>query len=225
MSVPASEYRPPASDVPPMTTARIASSSMNRPVLFASAAVVLAVRMSPAIAGAERRERVHGEEQAAGAHAGLPAGLGVDADRLDQHPERRAPGEHRRDGEDDRRDDHGDRDPAPEAGAERLERRAVDREDLPLGDEHRDAAAGGHQDERRDDGLDADHGDQQAVPHAEHERDDERDRDRDGDGGGLPGRASRAGCCRRPRPRSRTPRRPTGRCRGWRSRGSCRRRR
>ena len=32
-----------------MTTARIASSSMNRPVLLASAAVWLAVRMSPAM--------------------------------------------------------------------------------------------------------------------------------------------------------------------------------
>jgi hypothetical protein len=35
--VPLMEKRPPASDVPPMTTARIASSSMKSPAFFPSA--------------------------------------------------------------------------------------------------------------------------------------------------------------------------------------------
>src|SRR5690606_12270346 len=47
-SVPESENLPPCSDVPPMTTARIASSSMNRPALLASAAITLDARMRPA---------------------------------------------------------------------------------------------------------------------------------------------------------------------------------
>ncbi|MNT87544.1 hypothetical protein D3C72_2279700 [compost metagenome] len=38
------EKRPPSSDVPPMTTARMASSSSHRPALLASAP-----RMSPAM--------------------------------------------------------------------------------------------------------------------------------------------------------------------------------
>ena len=41
-TVPLIENRPPASEVPPMTTARIASSSMKSPVLLASAAAVFA---------------------------------------------------------------------------------------------------------------------------------------------------------------------------------------
>ena len=60
--VPTSEYRPPASEVPPMTTARIASSSMKSPVLLASAAAVFAVRMSPAIA-AQNAEKVYDDEE------------------------------------------------------------------------------------------------------------------------------------------------------------------
>ena len=47
-SVPTSEYRPPVSSVPPMTTARIASSSIHRPALLASAAVTLELIISPA---------------------------------------------------------------------------------------------------------------------------------------------------------------------------------
>jgi hypothetical protein len=49
-SVPAIEYRPPASDVPPMTTARIASSSSHRPALLASAAWTFALIIRPATA-------------------------------------------------------------------------------------------------------------------------------------------------------------------------------
>ncbi len=48
MTVPASEKRPPASDVPPMTTAKMASISRNRPVLLGSAAVASDVIISPA---------------------------------------------------------------------------------------------------------------------------------------------------------------------------------
>ena len=48
MSVPVRENRPPASDVPPITTARMASSSIHRPALFASAALVFPAIISPA---------------------------------------------------------------------------------------------------------------------------------------------------------------------------------
>ena len=48
-SVPAREKRPPASDVPPITTARIASSSIHSPALLASAALVLPAIISPAM--------------------------------------------------------------------------------------------------------------------------------------------------------------------------------
>ena len=48
ISVPASENRPPASEVPPMTTARIASSSMNSPIELGSAEVELDVNIRPA---------------------------------------------------------------------------------------------------------------------------------------------------------------------------------
>ncbi len=48
-SVPTSENLPPASEVPPMTTARMASSSMNRPALLASAAMMSELRMNPAM--------------------------------------------------------------------------------------------------------------------------------------------------------------------------------
>ena len=46
--VPVREKRPPAREVPPMTTARIASSSIHRPALFASAALVFPAIISPA---------------------------------------------------------------------------------------------------------------------------------------------------------------------------------
>ena len=48
ITVPPSEKRPPASDVPPITTARMASISRNSPVLFGSAAVASEVSISPA---------------------------------------------------------------------------------------------------------------------------------------------------------------------------------
>ena len=47
-SVPVSEYRPPASEVPPMTTARIASISIHSPALLASAAFTFDAIISPA---------------------------------------------------------------------------------------------------------------------------------------------------------------------------------
>ena len=46
--VPVSENRPPASEVPPMTTARIASSSIQRPRLLAFTELVLAAMTRPA---------------------------------------------------------------------------------------------------------------------------------------------------------------------------------
>lgn len=45
-----SEKRPPASEAPPMTTARIASSSSQSPALFASAPWMSAVTTMPASA-------------------------------------------------------------------------------------------------------------------------------------------------------------------------------
>ena len=48
-TVPPMENRPPASEVPPMTTARIASSSIHRPALLPSAPETLAVTMKPAM--------------------------------------------------------------------------------------------------------------------------------------------------------------------------------
>ena len=46
--VPVRENRPPASDVPPMTTARMASSSIHRPRLLALTELVLAAITRPA---------------------------------------------------------------------------------------------------------------------------------------------------------------------------------
>ena len=45
---PTSKNRPPASDVPPITTARIASSSKYNPALFASAAAMSPATINPA---------------------------------------------------------------------------------------------------------------------------------------------------------------------------------
>ena len=47
---------------------------------------------------------------------------------------------------------------------------AVDGRDEAAGDQQRDPAAGQHEHEGRDDRLDADHRDEEAVPDAEHER-------------------------------------------------------
>ncbi|MOA52039.1 hypothetical protein D3C78_1752660 [compost metagenome] len=49
------EKRPPFSDVPPITTARIASSSSHSPALLASAPRISAVTIMPAMA-AQRPE-------------------------------------------------------------------------------------------------------------------------------------------------------------------------
>ena len=48
ISEPAKENRPPANEVPPITTARMASNSMNKPIEFGSAEVEFDVSMSPA---------------------------------------------------------------------------------------------------------------------------------------------------------------------------------
>ena len=51
--------------------------------------------------GEERAQRVHGDQQGTAVQAGEPAGLGVDPDRLDHHPERRTT-DHQRHQHDDR---------------------------------------------------------------------------------------------------------------------------
>ena len=76
-----------------MTTARMASSSIHRPALLASAALVLAAIIRPAMPAQSAGEDVDGPDDRAGPDAGQPAGLRVDADRLDQHAERGAPGD------------------------------------------------------------------------------------------------------------------------------------
>ena len=48
-TVPPIENRPPSSEVPPITTARIASSSIHRPALLPSAAEVLELIIRPAM--------------------------------------------------------------------------------------------------------------------------------------------------------------------------------
>ena len=149
-----------------MTTARMASSSMKRPVLFASAAVWLRREDEARDRRAHGREDIDREDEALRPHTGQAAGLGVDADRLDQQPERRAPREQGRETQDDGGEHHGHRDAEDEPRAEHLERVAAHREDLTLGDQHGDAAAGGHEDESGDDRLDAEHGDEEPVPDA-----------------------------------------------------------
>ena len=122
---------------------------------------------------------VGAEDDAARAHAGEAARLGVDADGLGEHAERGSPLDQRD------HDDRGDRDeqregkPDDVAGRDELVRRAGDGRDEALGDEQRHAAAGEHQHERRDDGLDAEHRDEEAVPDAEDERDEEADEQRE----------------------------------------------
>ena len=69
---------------------------------------------------------------------------------------------------------------------------AVDGGDESAGDQQRDASTGEHEHQSRDDRLDADDGDQEAVPDAEHERHEHADDDRDaGQCRGSPGRPSR----------------------------------
>ena len=60
--------------------------------------------------------------------------------------------------------------PEQVAAADEEERRVVDRDDLPAGDQLRDAAPGHHQDQRRDDRLHADARHQQAVPQPAQQR-------------------------------------------------------
>ena len=57
-----------------------------------------------------------------------------------------------------------------------LVRRAVDGDDLPVGDQLGDPAAGDHEDQRGDDRLDPDDRDQEAVPQAEQQRQRKRER-------------------------------------------------
>ncbi len=49
ITVPASVKRPPVSNVPPMVTARIASSSISRPALLPSALLTLELTITPAM--------------------------------------------------------------------------------------------------------------------------------------------------------------------------------
>ena len=70
ITVPASEKRPPASEVPPMTTARMASISRNSPVLFGSAAVASDVIIRPGDPGEHGAHDVHRPGDRAGRHAG-----------------------------------------------------------------------------------------------------------------------------------------------------------
>ena len=88
ITVPPSEKRPPASDVPPITTARMASISRNSPVLFGSAAVASDVIIRPARPAntAHTMYTVHVIDR--GRHAGEPGRLRVAADRLEEHSER-----------------------------------------------------------------------------------------------------------------------------------------
>lgn len=57
MTVPLIENRPPASDVPPITTARIASSSIHSPALLPSALETFELIINPAIP-AHRAQKV-----------------------------------------------------------------------------------------------------------------------------------------------------------------------
>jgi hypothetical protein len=93
ISVPVEENRPAASDVPPMTTARIASSSIHRPALCV-AALVLAAMTGPRCRRHSRRsvdvQMIVRDRTPA---SRLASGLMPTASM--QHPERRAPGEQR----------------------------------------------------------------------------------------------------------------------------------
>ena len=102
------------------------------------------------------------------------------------------------------------------AGADRRKEVAAEGDDQALVDQQRDPAARDHQDQRRDDRLDVEDGDQEAVPHsAQHAR---RRASKRGPG---------AATCRggsdwsSPRRRWRPPRRPTDRCPWCRSPPPC----
>ena len=122
----------------------------------------------------EPGEGVDGPDDRAGPDPGEPAGLGVDAHGLDQHPERRTPGEQGGQGEDGERDDERHGEGQHVARGQVAEVAVVDRGDLAVGDGHRDPAAGDHQDQGRDDRLDPEHRDQEAVPGTEQHADGER---------------------------------------------------
>ena len=70
-------------------------------------------------------------------------------------------------GEHDGDDGDGERQAEEMAVAEEDERRVFESDDLSAADEHRDAAADDHEDERGDDRLDAQRGDEHAIPSAE----------------------------------------------------------
>ena len=100
---------PPVRAVPPMTTARIASSSIHSPALLPSALLTFDADQEPGDPGAERRRTRTPARSGCGPDAGQAARLGVAADRLHQHPER-GPLGGRPDGDvGDGRDEHRDR--------------------------------------------------------------------------------------------------------------------
>ena len=122
-----------------------------------------------------------------------------------------------------RRDPHRARHAEPDSRCRRqIARRAADRDDLPAGQQLRDAAPGDHQDQRRDDRLHADERDQQAVPHAASTPTAER---RNASAERSTARTPAASASNRRggrAPRSRPRRPPKCRCRASRSRASCR---
>ncbi len=110
------EKRPPSSDVPPITTARIASSSSQRPALLASAPRMSPATIRPAIAAQKPAEGVDRISRNAAGNPREARGRPVYADRLDQQAKRGAAhGEGGRSSATDRRDD--DRHRKAEEGA------------------------------------------------------------------------------------------------------------
>ena len=177
------ENRPPApSAVPPMTTARIASSSRFRPMLFASDVRMFELATRPGDTGAQPAEHVGEELHALLVHATEEARAGVDPDRLDEHAERRLAGQEPGHDEHDRDDEERDRQDGPAVTEER-ERLVEDLDPDAVGDQLGDAAARDHQDQRRDHRLDATVGDEDPVPepaqgrHGQGDHEDERERD------------------------------------------------
>ena len=166
-----SEKRPPAPRaVPPITTARIASSSKFSPMLLASDVRMLELATRPAMPAQKPQNMYAMSLIALLVDAAVEARPRVDPDRLGERPERRAAGDEPRDDEDHGHDEQRDRqdDPAvPEEGVRLVEDLDADA----VGDELGDPAAGDHQDQRGDHGLDPGVGDEHAVPDAAQRRD------------------------------------------------------
>ena len=120
-------------------------------------------------AGERRAQAAPGvdrEDHGARSDAGKFAGARIAAGCLDQKPERRAA--HDRAGKDKHAgdDDHGNRQAKHAAIAEPDQIRRREGDDASLGDELGNAPARDHQDQGGDDRLDAEDGDEEAVPQA-----------------------------------------------------------